>query len=113
MASRAQLSNNLSVSAAGLDLSKPSLKTAMYFAQRAALDSMIAADRNETNDADTEALKKELARLLHHVDYSKGGLLGGDDAQRAQVARHWKITGYVDQFAWSAGSWPVTEQVAA
>lgn len=92
-----------------LDLSKPkpSPASALHFAQLHGIAHMRAAGRTKPNAEDTEVLKKELARLLWHVEFRDGGFFGGDDAQRAQIARHWKISEYADAFAFSGfGEWP-------
>lgn len=96
-----------------LDLTKPSVQSALHFAQQHGTEHMIAAGRLIPTKEDTEVLQREFARLLWHVPVWDGGFCHGDDAQVCEVARRWGLTDYADKALPRMGSWPVIEQVAA
>ncbi len=90
-----------------IDLSKPSVSGAHYFARETGLRHMRAAGRASPNQADTEILLRELARLLYHVEYSDGGFLGASDRQAERRANELSIPlAYVNDALWHRGAWP-------
>jgi hypothetical protein len=86
---------------------EPTKSLALELAQAHGLAHMRRAGRTQPNVEDRQVLKAEFARLLWHVDVSRGGFLGASDNQSQAIAERFGLDSKTVHHAMlHMGKWP-------